>query len=916
MIIFFLFILIGSFYVYQRRNELSFRIKLVPVSRKIRKVADIFYLPYYFKANNLPTYELTIDPQDLKKLDENLPPAFSDQILTSEYKKTRSAALNFDGITYNVKVRYRGDLSNHWSHPKKSWHFIIKGGKLLNGMSRINFTIPEDRDFILEDFNNWRARQMGLLVPHTELVNLKINGKNYGVYWLHEHWTKEMLSKAGLPDGANIYGTEDGGNEFGRWKPVFDSSSFWKKYTKDEYSGFDNYADIDTLLALINNPDDNYFYQNIFNIIDEENFFKWQIHSTLVASDHQNYWNNMRLYFNPVIGKFQFIPWDVALWPPGDAIDKDYNPLVTRILKNPKLRLKRDTMLWQYIGNPEVAKEYLKKYDELWLTAKTAIFQDRMKAKNNLQVERIIKQNRKWLQDNFGFIKQQLQKSRVMSQISYQPQGVALGIKLQVETVPPLLFKNIIIESENYLNLPLQVYYDTNNNSILDDDDLLVGKFQKSDGFFKAEINQYLYSDLTLNGDPMSWVQYQQRQFSYLIVGAVDLDPRITNVKLDIVNYLTQEKINNDKEELAGGLFSRLSDINLSRGQFLKKYTQFSGGEGNEVVLAGIQTFNKDVIIPAGLLVKILPGTILYFGKGVSLFSYAKVLALGVRDNPIVITGIDGQLWGVFLVTGKEARGSRFEFVRMRGSGQDYLNGIFASGGLAIHNVDDITIANSEFRDSRGDDAVNLKYASGVVEQNTFVDASSDALDIDFGSPEIKNNLFINSGNDAIDVSYSRSFISGNTIKAAGDKGISVGETSEVVIFDNSIEKTAIGIAVKDLSQANIVNNTLFGNKQGVSLYQKKKVFGPATAKLYNNILWDDEPLVVSKGSTADAQNNNMKRDYPPGNVSINPRFFPEASRLLLAPANDQQLLQGGKQEFLKGMVDVLPAVVPLGIIN
>ncbi|MFH1551728.1 MAG: hypothetical protein ABIC36_02510 [bacterium] len=58
--------------------------KLFPVIRIVRKIPDILYFPYIFKQNNLIVYSLEISDKDFQFLNENLPPAYSDELILSE----------------------------------------------------------------------------------------------------------------------------------------------------------------------------------------------------------------------------------------------------------------------------------------------------------------------------------------------------------------------------------------------------------------------------------------------------------------------------------------------------------------------------------------------------------------------------------------------------------------------------------------------------------------------------------------------------------------------------------------------------------------------------------------------------------------------------------------------------------------
>lgn len=907
-------------YAYSQRNNLAFRVKLVPIARAVRNLSNVLYAKYYFQESKLDTIRLEIDEEDLAELVDNLPPPYSKEILTDEYKQEKKAILVADDKEYQVRVRYRGDLSNHWSGEKKSWQIELRGDELFQGMSEFNLTIPEDRDYILEEYNQWRARQLGLLVPHSEFVELSVNGGKRVTYWLHEHWSKELLSKQGVPDGATIYGSEDGGDEFGKWKPIFESPSYWQTYTENEYAQFDDYAPIAALLELLES-DDTTFAKNIFSLIDEENFYAWNIHATVAASDHQNSWNNMRLYFNPAIGKFQFIPWDVNQWAPGESIDRDYNPIVTRILSVPEYRHKRDMLLWKQVAPEEVEKK-LQYFDQLWDDVKVSLYKDGTKPQSNWEVAKTVEQHRKWIIANAQNIRNQLDDTRVMAQVGFQDSAVTpLKVTVQVLSKPILQFAKISIASDNGAT-PVAVFRDVNNNGIIDANDYTVGEFvyDDSDERYEAEFDtELLYSNIVYKEEAPYFAEYELTEFAYIITGSkrfnpvhtsnVGFDPVHTEVDLKVENTVTQKKIDIDDEYELGSQFDLLSNISLSKQDFLRTYSQFNNGESDQVVLDGTVYFDSTVVIPNTVTVVIQPGTVMMMAPDVSIFSYARVLAQGLAEQPIILSSNSDQPWGVFLVTGNKASGSVFEYIRLSNSSEAYINGLFVSGGLAIHDAGTATVTSSYFTSTFGDDALNYKYTEGEITNTTFENTGFDALDVDFASPVIRDNIFRNIGNDGIDVSFSGSIITNNVLQNLGDKGLSLGESSTVTVVNNRIQNATIGIAVKDNSDVVISNVTVRDVREGVSIYEKKPVFGGAKALVVNSLLWTDVSFVVKNNSTLEQHNNNTQDAQ--GTYSIQPDFVADSA--ILAASESGQVIAAGGDASLVPQGITIPDSLPIG---
>ena len=275
------------------------------VKQLIKLVADVPYAHYHFSFHNLPTYELKVDSADLAKLTKQLPKNYTD-IFDADSMDYVNAKFIADGKEYAVKIKYRGSTSQHWSYPKKSIRIKFKEPSMFRGMSEINLVVPESRGYLMESFNNYRARKLGLPALKDDFVNLKINWRGYGVYYLIEGWTKEFLERENkLTADSNLYGDK-----------TFDSNLYediksWQKYIANPEENENNFSDLARLLKVINEPDDEVFYKTIGTILDMDNFMKWVVHSTLSGSFHQDFKHNARIYFDPTIGKFKFIPWQI-----------------------------------------------------------------------------------------------------------------------------------------------------------------------------------------------------------------------------------------------------------------------------------------------------------------------------------------------------------------------------------------------------------------------------------------------------------------------------------------------------------------------------------------------------------------------------------------------------------------------------
>ena len=315
---------------------------------------------------------------------------------------------------------------------------------------------------------------------------------------------------------------------------------------------------------------------------------------------------------------------------------------------------------------------------------------------------------------------------------------------------------------------------------------------------------------------------------------------KITEPPLD-----NERKIMNNRPKLTGS-YQYLYEVTLSLTDFVNKHPQFSLRDNNLILFPGVYYITDNIIIPSNSKLIIYPGTTLKFAPKVSLISYSQIEVLGEASSPVVFEPIDdNQPWGVLGVINLTEKSILRNVIMKGGSSSDKINGVIFTGMFSAHQAP-VEIINSTFIGDRDDDAVNIKYATGKIVNSRFADTNGDAIDLDMtNSFIIEGNDFSNIGlgedSDAIDLSFSNAQIKGNIINGCKDKGISVGEKSEPIIENNLISDCDIGIAVKDYSIAVIRDNKLNQNRIGLSVYQKKQVFGGAVARLVNNTFFNNE---------------------------------------------------------------------------
>jgi len=404
--------------------------------------------------------------------------------MTYEYKNFVKAQFFSDGQLYNVKVRIRGLSPNHWIDEKKSWRINFNKEKLFNHKKSVNLIIPQDRGYFAEYLSNHVARKLGLLVPEDKFAFFRINGVLQGIYYEIEQPNGSFLEFHGKVDKANLYRENSWDWHKYGFPEIFSDVGHWKKQSSEEVSGFENYADLDYLISLLQNKDKKRFYREIPALLNMDNFLTWQAHSMIFGSYHQSGKANMLIYSNIIDGRFELIPFDVNLFAfDGTFIDKPYNPLVDRILSDSEYLHRRNMILWEYVKNENSLIDDLKFYDSAHKKYRNGFYADRNKGFTNAHFEQEVKglrgtflKNRKKIIANLKFSSVLAgthlfcNDPSVLASIDMASQGFSA---LELSAIKFSVTENEKASDYDHLGL----YYDSNGSGSFENSDRLLANF-------------------------------------------------------------------------------------------------------------------------------------------------------------------------------------------------------------------------------------------------------------------------------------------------------------------------------------------------------------------------------------------------------------------------------------------------------
>ena len=96
----------------------------------------------------------------------------------------------------NAKIRYKGDRDVHYEEPTKtSFKINLKKDKKIFGMKEFSVSKPRTRNYLNEWVFNQHLGENNLIMPIQMYIDIFVNGKNFGLYYLEEGFSKEMIER-------------------------------------------------------------------------------------------------------------------------------------------------------------------------------------------------------------------------------------------------------------------------------------------------------------------------------------------------------------------------------------------------------------------------------------------------------------------------------------------------------------------------------------------------------------------------------------------------------------------------------------------------------------------------------------------------------------------------------------------------
>lgn len=761
------------------------------------------------RNTDAPQLVIDIGFTEMQALHAKRAEALSAQTLIQGADDFVPASIRHGDRTTRVKLRLKGDFTDHLDTDKWSFRVHVRDGDHIHGLRRFSLQHPKVRGYQGEAIFFEYLRSIGLLAPRYFFVHVIVNGSDAGVMAVEEHFSKELLESQSRRDGVIIR---------------FDESLFWQErvtrgidtwlrkrvmsYTNSPIDVFRAGSvaespalsrDLETATGLLRG-----FVEGAIapsEVFDVERLGLFLAACELWSARHALYWNNLRFYLEPVSLRLEPVAFDasVANLPDTSEIIARQEPITARLLDDPAVSAAYER------GLRDLAED---------------LFADGLVD----HLEGVQQQHLSILQKEYFLLEPYpfdllKERARFLAGLSEHQLDAPL---VTAERYPSLIQAYLITEPEgHYVEIASIVPHTV---------EVVSARWVSEDGQYTEPLEYATQPELPLrlSPTPVNTVPRLQR---------IPYDaPSRADLKLEFLTRIPGQTSNQTTSALrylpaaTNHPLSALASVQpLAAHHFLKV-----DSSAHEVHASpGRWLVEGSLIVPRGFKLVVGPGTTLRFQEDAALIALGSTELHGTVEKPIVLEGMNGAAgdgtWQgiVVLQDSGKSEWSHVEIHNTTGVDRGWWG---LTGSVTFHRGE-VELRSCTFSGNRSEDALNIIGGRFTLEDVSILDALSDGLDIDFGTGTIRGGLFRNigavGGGDALDVSGAVVDIEGSLFEDIQDKALSVGEQSSVTARNIRIVRAGVGAASKDGSILELTGATIESTQHAALMaYIKKPVFG------------------------------------------------------------------------------------------
>ena len=770
-------------------NKLDSVIYEIDISRPLQKII----------SNNVNFIDIKLSRSDLNYIYNSKNTFIENQSIEDSYNQWKKADILLDGVLQPIKYKFHGTSITPLKKGGISFKIRHLGnGPYVNNTKEFNLISPFDDPTIATIAINDIAKKIGLLAQRRNLVFLRLNGTDMGLYQFEENSSKEWFEKDyQISNYTVIKSNDDWDNK--EYDPHINDTDLWvqnKEFKTSSLNPDIALGALELLLDSIRNND----IEKIKELIDLKYAAKYISLLSIINNNHSISGDNLKYIYDHTNGKFIF------LFRVEDGIyslKNSYEDFSSSWFRTPEVYINADTH--------KLFKLLLKDSD--FIEIKNTSLRDIINAKENIisHAEKIYKQNLKNLILNNKDIprhKIKYDKSKFFEILQNNIDIADSYLKYEKVFISAIKKNNethLKIINDSFSDLELQKIYVKNEEN----------NTQEIFNFNKIIPKNLLDDNFQQIIKPHDYLLESTNDITKIEIFNKNLDGYVQKKNI-YINYLSKRNITS---------FVELEKV-LDANEF-----NFYVNKEKILIKNGNYNVNTDIIFPRKYDLIIEAGTSINIEGGKSILIKGNLEAIGEKNNPITIKAKNiNNPFGTFAVIGSDNKVKVvIKHLEINGGSSSTIEGITFLGQLSIHNAN-IFASNLLIKNSFSDDGANIRNSNLELNQSIFIENKFDQLDLDFTNGSLSNSIFKkniknikNDNGDGLDLSGSKIILINNTFNNFADKALSIGENSVVLINNNKFFNNNFAIAVKDGSHAYLEKNNLFEkNELDVQMFIKK----------------------------------------------------------------------------------------------
>jgi hypothetical protein len=737
------------------------------------------------------TLEINIKPDDFQKLEEIREKALKRGILIDEGESYVDVKLVHNGKKIKAKLRLKGHMTDHLQNKKWSFRIKTKKGDAFMGMKIFSIQHPGTRNYGYEWLYHQMIKQEGIIALNYDFIKVKVNGEDWGIYAVEEHFAQELVQHNERPEGPILR---------------FNPDMYWSYRIAEHEKQSINMESASMQSANIEAYDDNtvnsdsallHVYENGMNLLDQfrrrelktsevfdiEKLAKFHAIIDLVGGHRSLDWSDVKYFYNSITRKIEPVAYESFSVQPTDLICGDYHFVD---IKKDDINNLHDLIFSDPVFFEKYISELKRIASKKWLD--TFLKKNKRQLDTKLAIIFTEFAYKKFETDpyytNIKLIQKNLNPQTGLHAYVQSISTDSLFIAVASTDALPFKVKSISLKGKIYVLKNTYIPSKQKNSTLT----YTVLKVPLSD--FKGKLN-------SANSFSLNYEVPGSGQSKYINVNPVRIDAyRENEFKIE---PLIQE--------------SDLSKFNFIDVDKKNKIIRFTD---KNIVL------NTTLVIGKGYKVLIDEGMKMDLINGAALFSYSPVFVDGTSENPVRFLSSDKTGKGIILLSIPVESIFSYTFFQNFG-GKINLN----DRAALMAYESDIKINNCVFEGNTLNDICCFRNQV-KINGSEFESTGLDALNLNYAGANVSKCNIINSKDDGLEAFGSVVKIQGCTFENIKGSAIYARSKTDLNVVHSKISRAKSGLEAKDGSSINSTGCQIEKCETGIKASKNGDVFGPS----------------------------------------------------------------------------------------